>query len=174
MCTSTVEPSLAVPEQPEIVIGLLTVELSLIAKSVPLVAAGQAPLDGGSGGGSVPLYRSTGFCVLGLVTLLGVALATRASRTCCGVAVGWSARYRAAAPATCGVAIDVPLIVFVPPLSQSDVMFTPGAKMSVQVPKFENEARASLVAVALTVIASGTRAGEKPQASAFELPDAIA
>ena len=34
---------------------------------------------------------------------------------------------RAATPATCGLAIDVPLIVRVPPLSHVDVMLEPGA-----------------------------------------------
>src|SRR5256885_7876586 len=46
--------------------------------------------------------------------------------------------------------------------------------MSVQVPKLENEARASLRSEAFTVIAWVTRAGEKLHASALELPDAIA
>ena len=46
--------------------------------------------------------------------------------------------------------------------------------MSVHVPKFENEDRASLRSVEFTVIASGVRAGVKLQASALELPDAIA
>ena len=45
--------------------------------------------------------------------------------------------------------------------------------MSVQVPKFENEARASVLVVALTVIASATLAGVKLHALALELPDAI-
>src|ERR1700754_2416119 len=45
--------------------------------------------------------------------------------------------------------------------------------MSVQVPKLEKDACASLMSEALTVMASGTRAGEKPHASALELPDAI-
>ena len=35
--------------------------------------------------------------------------------------------YSAATPATCGVAIDVPLIVFVPLLSQVGRIATPGA-----------------------------------------------
>jgi hypothetical protein len=35
--------------------------------------------------------------------------------------------YRAATPVTCGVAIDVPLIVLVPPLSHADLIATPGA-----------------------------------------------
>src|SRR5262245_51601093 len=46
--------------------------------------------------------------------------------------------------------------------------------MSVQVPKLENDARASVRVDAFTVIAVGTRAGEKLHASALELPDAIA
>ena len=46
--------------------------------------------------------------------------------------------------------------------------------MSVQVPKLENEARASVLVVALTVIASATRAGVKLHALALELPEAIA
>ena len=56
----------------------------------------------------------------------------------------------------------------------ADVMFSPGAKMSVQVPKLENEARASVFVLALTVIASATRAGVKLQALSLELPEAIA
>ena len=61
----------------------------------------------------------------GLVTLFGVALASRCSRTCGGVAVGFAPRTSAAAPATCGVAIDVPLIVLVAVLLEfhADVMF---------------------------------------------------
>ena len=37
------------------------------------------------------------------------------------------ALYSAATPATCGLAMEVPLMVFVPPLSQVDVMLEPGA-----------------------------------------------
>ena len=40
----------------------------------------------------------------------------------------------ATAPATCGLAIDVPLRVAVPPLSHVDKMELPGAKRSTQVP----------------------------------------
>jgi len=42
-----------------------------------------------------------------------VALLTRAAATVAALAVGFVSRYNAAAPATCGVAMDVPLIVFV-------------------------------------------------------------
>src|SRR5262249_51110946 len=73
------------------------------------------------------------------------------------------------------VAIDVPLIVFVAVLLefQSDVMFTPGPKISTHVPKFENEARVSVLSVAATVIAAATRAGDVVQASTLLLPAAM-
>src|SRR5690348_7590652 len=68
----------------------------------------------------------------GLVMWPVVALAIRALCTVAGLAVGWLARYSAAAPATCGVAIEVPLIVLVAVslVAHDDVMPTPGAKMS--------------------------------------------
>ena len=43
----------------------------------------------------------------------------------------------------------------------AETMAEPGAKMSTQLPKLENDARASLLVVAPTVIASPTRAGEE-------------
>ena len=60
-----------------------------------------------------------------------IALATVA-----GDAAGLPCRYSAATPATCGVAIDVPLIVFVAvsDVYHADVMLEPGAKRSRQVP----------------------------------------
>lgn len=97
-----------------------------------------------------------------LVTTLGVELATRLSRTWAGVYDGFAASVSAAAPTTWGVAIDVPLIVLVAVLLlyQADVMLTPGARMSTQVPKLEKLAAASLFWVAPTVMPSATRAGE--------------
>ncbi len=82
----------------------------------------------------------------------------------------------AAPPATCGVAIDVPLRleVAVSLVFHDETMPSPGAKMSVQVPKLENDARASVRVLALTVIASATRAGVKLQASLLLLPAAMA
>ena len=61
---------------------------------------------------------------------------TSRSRTAAGDRVVVSSSASAAAPATCGVAIDVPLMVFVAVLLvyQADVMFEPGAKMSRHVP----------------------------------------
>lgn len=81
----------------------------------------------------------------------------------------------AAAPTTCGVAIDVPLIVLVAVslVFQAEVIDEPGAKMSRQVPMLENEDRASVLVVEPTVIASVTRAGEVLQAFApLSLPAA--
>src|SRR5438093_1443740 len=92
------------------------------------------------------------------------------------VAAGLPWRYRAATPAVCGVAIDVPLIVFVDVSvsHHADVMFTPGANQSTQEPKFEKLALASAAVVAPTVIASATPDGEPAQASALSLPAATA
>ena len=72
--------------------------------------------------------------------------------------------------------MDVPLIVFVAVslVFQDEVMLEPGAKMSTQVPKLENEERASVLVVAPTVLADETRAGDAVHASALELPAAIA
>src|SRR6266540_3228298 len=79
-------------------------------------------------------------------------------------------------PATCGVAIDVPLILAVASGSvmPTDVMSTPGANRSTHLPKFENDAFLSWSSVAPTVIADGSFAGEPSQASALSLPAATA
>src|SRR5690606_36681063 len=104
----------------------------------------------------------------GLPTTPMVPLSTSASRTWCGIAYGLSARYSAAAPATCGVAIDVPLMVLesVSLPIQADVMSLPGAKMSTQRPMLEKLDRASVLVVEPTLMASSVRAGELLQASA--------
>ena len=103
-----------------------------------------------------------------------VALLTIVSRTWAGGRRSPCAS--AATPATCGAAIDVPLIVLVAvsDVDHAEVMLEPGAKMSRHVPKFENDDRASLLVVAPTVIASATRAGDALQAFALLLPAAIA
>ena len=114
--------------------------------------------------------------VLGRALLTpAVALLFSAALTAAADAVGFCCRYNAATPAACGDAIDVPLIVLVElPGIHADVMLTPGANRSTQVPKFENDARVSVLSVAPTVIASGVAAGEKVHASADELPAATA
>jgi hypothetical protein len=53
---------------------------------------------------------------------------------------------------------------------QSEVMFTPGAKMSTQLPQLENDARRPAMSVAATVSAAGTRPGEKLHALALLEP----
>lgn len=104
---------------------------------------------GGGGGGGAPsnteCRRMFGEPEPGLPTTPGVPLATMASRTCCGDADGFAARYSAATPATCGVAMDVPLIVLEAASEpiHADVMPTPGANQSRHVPKLEKLARAS-------------------------------
>lgn len=105
-----------------------------------------------------------------------LALALRAASTWAAVAVGFTWRYNAMVPATCGVAMDVPLIVFVAvfELYHADVMFTPGALMSTQLPKLENDANPSLMSVAPTVIALGSLDGDELHAFAVLLPAATA
>lgn len=84
-----------------------------------------------------PTYsRRFGEPVPGLPTTPVVAAVVSAEETCAGVAVLFAARYSAAAPVTCGVAIDVPEIVFVAVSLefQADVIDEPGAKMSRMLP----------------------------------------
>ena len=96
--------------------------------------------------------------------------------TWAGVLDGLAESSSAAAPATCGEAIEVPEIVFVAldEVCQAEVIAEPGAKMSTQVPQLENDERLSLEVVEPTVSAFGVEAGERLQASAFSLPAATA
>src|SRR5918996_550925 len=174
MCTSIVVVAEAFPVQPEMVMDEVTgVLVSGMITFVPFVTGAQP--DGG-GGVTVPTNSNRFGDPAGSVTLLGVALADSVFHTWPGGAVGVAPNTSAAAPAMCGVAIEVPLMVLVAVslVCQAEVINWPGAKMSVHEPKFENDARVSRLVVALTVIASATRAGVKLQASEFELPDATA
>ena len=82
--------------------------------------------------------------------------------------------YSAATPATCGEAIDVPLIVRVLLPIHVDVMLDPGAYTSTQLPKFENDDFASLIVDDATVVAAPALDGEKLHALALLLPAATA
>lgn len=76
----------------------------------------------------------------------------------------------AAKPATCGLAMDVPLriAVAVSDVMPTDLTLTPGAKTSREAPKLENEARVSVeLSIAPTVMALGAEAGEVLFASTF-------
>src|SRR5262245_45344338 len=77
---------------------------------------------------------------------------SKASSTCLAVALGCLDRYSAAAPVTCGVAIDVPDLMLVPPFSLVDTTFTPGAQMSTQGPKLLDEASLLLLSTEATVM----------------------
>src|SRR5436190_10635994 len=63
--------------------------------------------------------------------------------------------------------MDVPLMVLVAVVEENhdEVMLTPGAKMSTQVPVLAHTGLWSVESVALTVMAAGARAGEVVQAS---------
>ena len=106
----------------------------------------------------------------------GVALLTINAAICAGVAVGSDCNSNAAAPATCGEAIEVPeskrhaldeAIV-------ADLMLTPGANKSTHDPWLVNFARSSLPPIAPTVIAVGSDAGEYLHAKPLLLPAATA
>jgi hypothetical protein len=70
--------------------------------------------------------------------------------------------------------MEVPLsnAVAVVEVNQVEVMFTPGATISTQLPKLLKLAKPSVIELAATVIAPGVRAGELAQASLAELPAA--
>ena len=89
-----------------------------------------------------------------------------------GLSLGDSDSRSAAAPATWGVAIEVPLNTAVEPLSAFEVMETPGAKRSTQDPVLENHARSSAASTAPTVRALVTRLGDRLQALPPLLPAA--
>ena len=93
-----------------------------------------------------------------------VVAASIAAQTSAGVACGLVCRMSAAAPATCGDAIDVPLLVAAATsvAMPAETMLAPGANRSLHGPKFEKSASSSSISDAATVIASGTRAGLKP------------
>src|SRR5262245_30656704 len=97
------------------------------------------------------------------LSLLAELLLTISFRTCAGDEPGAPCRTRAATPATCGAAIDVPLSVAVAVsfVKYDERIAEPGAKTSTTEPKFENDARASVRVLAPTVIASPTRAGDE-------------
>jgi len=108
---------------------------------------------------------------MSLLTAFSVAMDTRPSVT---FSVDCDCNNKAAAPATWGQAMDVPLLDVTALLLETpaDLMLTPGAKMSMQLPQLLKLALASLLDVAATVMADGANAGEYWHASAFELPAA--
>src|SRR5699024_6881711 len=120
--------------------GVPPVADTVTLSGVPTVPVWLPGLDTTGEPGVLPpvLTNSSRFGepVPGLVILPVVALPIIVEATCAGVAQGVSPRISAAPPTTCGVAIDVPLMVFVAVslVFQDEVMFWPGAKMSVQVP----------------------------------------
>ena len=102
----------------------------------------------------------------------GVDCASSCCVSCVGVSVGRDSSSSASVPATCGAAIEVPLSMRSAVwLRQSGAdTHWPGASRSTQLPKFEKTARLSVLSLAPTVIAPGTRAGERRQALLFSLP----
>src|SRR4051794_5327328 len=126
---------------PATVTGRAKLELSTMA---PPVGAGV--VAGGE-------YSSRfGEPVPALVTTSVVAFAVSVAAIVAGVAPGCSESSTAAAPATCGEAIEVPLsdAAALSAVYQEEMMLWPGAKTSTHGPKLENEARASVWVLAPT------------------------
>jgi hypothetical protein len=174
-----------------VVVGGATVVVVVVGGAVVVVGATVVVVVGASvdvvvgvvvggvvvvvGGTALPTKRRRfGELLPDDVTTFGVAEVVSAVATDAGVSEGVVESNSAAAPATCGDAIDVPEMLLVADVLvlQADVMLEPGAKMSRQLPKFEYDARASVLVVAPTVSAVATRAGDDVQASTFELPAA--
>ena len=101
---------------------------------------------------------------------------TMALRTAAGVADGCAESSSAAAPATCGAAMEVPemVLVAVGDVYQAEVMPEPGAKTSRHEPQLEKYERLSDDVVDPTVMAVGSDAGEYEHALSLELPAATA
>ncbi len=141
---------------------------------------GAAAAGAGAGRGAVTGVTSWGGVSDGAA---GTALSTRSKRltepegletapfvaepviawvTAAGVADGVADSRRAAAPAACGDAIDVPLSVAVAvgDVCHAERIEDPGAKTSRHDPQLENDERQSLLAVDPTVMAVGSEAGE--------------
>ena len=107
-----------------------------------------------------------------LYTASGVAKATMSLAICAGVLLGFSSSISAAAPATCGAAIEVPEIERIPvdEVCHAEVMLEPGANTSTSGPQLEYDARTSADVVAPTVMADGSEAGEYEPALRLLLP----
>ena len=155
--------------------GTVVVGATVVVDGTTAVVVGATTVVVGDGASVEPTYKSLlGEPTPGSVTTPVVADTRICEATCAGVIDGLTERTMAAAPATCGAAIDVPLRVrmMVSPVCDAEAMPTPGAKRSRHEPQFEKEARASFDPVAPTVSALGSLAGDALQASAFELPAA--
>lgn len=88
---------------------------------------------------AAPVYRRRFTEPTGSVTTLGVAFNDSADATAAGVIVGVTSSSNAAAPATCGVAMEVPDNdrEAVGEVVAAETIAEPGAKISTQEPKFE-------------------------------------
>ena len=162
----TFVPAMGVAVRVAVRVGVLVAPLIGVDVRVGVLVGAAAP--------KIEYNKTFGEPVPGLVTLLAVPLLTSALRTVAADADGLLCKYNAATPTTCGVAIEVPLMVAVAVLLEmpADVMDEPGAKISKHVPQLEYDARASVLVVAPTVMPSAVRDGELLQASAFSLPAA--
>src|SRR5688500_4360655 len=138
--------------------------------------AGSSDTGAGDGAAASVLSSRFGVPAPGAAMTSVLVWASSFAETSAGLSAGFADSRSAAAPATCGAAMEVPLMVAfaVVELMPADAMPAPGAYRSTQGPKLEKEACRSEESLAATVKTSGTRAGELSQASTMELPAATA
>ena len=137
-------------------VGVVATGSGVVATGSGTVVVGAGVVVGGASTGAVvggtstpvppapaalagPVYNKRFAVPTGSVTTFGVALIDNAEATAAGVNPGVTSSKSAAAPATCGVAIDVPdndrraVGEEVP----AETIAEPGAKISTHDPKFE-------------------------------------
>src|SRR4051794_20164731 len=107
-------------------------------------------------------------------SVIGTPVLCSCESTLATDAVGAGCFMTAQAPATCGVAIEVPLKTAKPPPGTDELIEDPGAHRSSSVPEFENEDTVSVFVVEPTVIAVEMQPGVETPVEAPSLPAAIA
>src|SRR5690606_28211048 len=136
MSTVTEAAALAAPAQSSV-----SADSTVARSGIALAVVEEAVQSLGSPGSpppspSPPVWSSRLGLPCGSATLPDTALPVSQSATASVEALGSSERWTAAAPATCGAAIEVPEMVWETESEpiQAEVMATPGAKRSTQDP----------------------------------------
>ena len=110
-----------------------------VPEPVPDRATVSVRVAGGGVADGTSMYRSLSGSPQHSLSAPFVVAASIDAQTCAGVACGFACRSNAAAPATCGDAIDVPLFVAdaTSEAMPAERIPDPGANRSLHDPKFE-------------------------------------
>ena len=147
----------------------------------PLPAAAcvglSAPIVGASAGSWSSAARSMIRGVVtvppGRVSAIGKPVVRNAARISLTDAVGLTCRRSAQVPATCGVAIEVPLMKPKPPPGKDELMDSPGARSDKKDATFEKLDTTSFLVVEPTLIAVEMHPGALIELVESSFPDAI-